>query len=135
MKGIEAIIAVILLLLITISVVGFAFLFFSRITTAGQAAENQTTEQLIQFSKQIGIDAYNGSQVTIRNTGTSTIGATEISIYVNGAPRVCNPAMSNLVAGSVQTCDYVRGVGASAACGGGQKLRVTSPANSLDVNC
>ena len=130
MKGISAVIAVILLLLITISVVGFAFLFFSRITTtAGQAAENQTQQQLIQFSKQVNIDASNTTSVTIRSIGTGTIAGGEIQVYVDGSPRTCVPALPNIPPGNVQTCDF------TPACPNGQKIRVVSPANSVEVNC
>ena len=130
MKGISAVIAVILLLLITISVVGFAFLFFSRITTtAGQAAENQTQQQLIHFSKQIGRDASSITSVTIRSIGTGAISGTEIQVYVDGSPRACVPALSSMPPGSVQTCNF------SPGCSAGQKIRVTSPANSIDTNC
>ena len=132
MKGIEAIIAVILLLLITISVVGFAFVFFSRITaTSGAAAENQTQQQIIQFSKQVGIDSYSSTSVAIRNVGTGTIGGGEVAVYITGAPVTCSPALGSIAPSTVQTCTF----GGGATCPAGSKVRVSGPANSVDQGC
>ena len=133
MKGIEAIIAVILLLLITIAVVGFAFVFFSRITsTAGAAAENQTSQQLIKSSKQINIDTFNSTGVSIRNTGTGTMDTTEIAVYIDGVARTCtwSGAGTAMAPGTVRTCLLTPGT-----CPPGSKFRVTSPSNSVDQSC
>jgi|SRR3989338_581801 len=130
MKGIEAIIAVILLLLITIAVVGFAFIFFSRITSsAGAAAENQTAAQTAQFSKRVSVDNFNATLVAIRNSGSAAVGPSEIQIYVNGAPRTCTPALTVITPGSVQVCNFVP------ACNPGSTLRLTAPGSSIDTNC
>ena len=130
MKGISAVIATILLLLITISIIGFAFVFFGRVTTTTtQSVENQTNQQLIQFSKQINVDNFNLTSVTIRATGTGTIGSSELQIYVDGSPRTCSPALTSITPGTVQTCNF------SPGCSSGSKLRVVSPANSIDINC
>lgn len=129
MKAISTLIAVILLLLITISVIGLSAVFFSRITsTASQAAQNETSEQLARLSKQVNIDAYNSTSVTIRSTGTGTIAASEIQVYVAGSPRTCSPALTAIAPGSIQTCNF------SPPCAG-QALRVTAPASSIEVNC
>ena len=133
MKGISAIIAVILLLLITIAVVGFAFVFFSRITsTAGSAAENQTQQQLIQFSKQLNIDTFNSTSVVVRNTGTGNMDTSEIAVYVDGAPKTCvwSGGGSTMPPSSVRTCLLAPGV-----CNPGSKFRVTGPSNSVDQAC
>lgn len=130
MKGISAVIAVILLLLITIAVVGAASGFFGRITSiAGQSAENQTSEQITRLSKQVTIDSSNSTSASIRNSGTSTLSAGEIALYVNGAPRTCSPALSSLSPGAVQTCNF------SPPCTQGQRIRVTTPGGSAEVNC
>ena len=132
MKGIEAIIAVILLLLITISVVGFAFLFFSRITTSTSAAsENQTTEQINKFAKQVGIESSSNTTVWVKNVGSATMnGVTELNLYINGAPRTCSPALGVMTPGNVSKC-----VWSGAACVSGDIIKITSPSNSVQVNC
>lgn len=132
MKGIEAIIAVILLLLITISVVGFAFIFLSRITTSSSAAaQNQTTEQLNKFAKQVNIESSTTTAVWIKNVGTGTMnGATEINVYINGGSRTCSPALGTMPPGNVSKC-----VWSGAACAAGDIIKVTSPSNSAQVNC
>lgn len=130
MKGISVVIASILMILITIGVIGFVYIFFSRITsTAGSAAQNQSEEQIAQFSKQILIDALNSTSVTIRNTGTSSIAPSEISVYADGSPRSCNPAISAIAPRSTQTCNF------SPPCTTGQKIKVSSPTNSMEESC
>ena len=130
MKGITAVIAMILLLLITIAVVGAAFTFFSGITsTASSAAQNQTSEQVSTISKQVRIDAHNTTSISIRSTGTGTMAGSEIAVFVDGAPRTCSPVLGTLVPGSLQTCNF------SPACVNGQRIRVTAPGNNAEVLC
>jgi flagellin-like protein len=71
MKGISTIIATIILVVITISLTGTAYLFFSG-TLGG------LTSGTISL-----IDA-EGYMVTIQNSGTSSINANDIRIFVNG---------------------------------------------------
>ena len=85
MKGITPVIAIVLLLMITISMVGFAFIWFQRISNILQ---NKTETGLEQQLEQITISIDNvdstGGSVTIRNTGTVTVQTSQIAIYVNG---------------------------------------------------
>jgi flagellin-like protein len=82
MKGISAVIAVILLLLITISITGIAFIFFSRMQQSVQnATERQLQQQTQQFGTQFTIEGANKNQVYVRNLGTSQL--TGLAFYVN----------------------------------------------------
>lgn len=82
MKGISAVIAVILLLLITIAISGFAFIFFARTSqTAQNATERQMENQVGQLSTRINIEGVNQNQVYIRNRGT--VPAQNLAFYVN----------------------------------------------------
>ena len=87
MKGITPIIAIVLLLMITVSMAGFAFIWFQRIgSIAMNATESGIIAQQQAAGKLIRIDnAKNGtdSEITIRNIGTYPIKKKEISIYVD----------------------------------------------------
>ncbi len=88
MKGITPVIAIILLLLITISMVGFAFVWFSRVTqsatTSGTAQINTITGN---SQKRLTFESYvqggaNAGKLYIRNSGTAQTLPAEISVYV-----------------------------------------------------
>ncbi len=72
-KGITPVIAIILLLLITISMVGFSFVFFQRTTeTAAQSGEEQMSQQLRLISSQIKIDNVGNGKIVVRNIGANS---------------------------------------------------------------
>lgn len=127
MKGITPVIAIILLLLITISMVGFAFVWFSRMTVG---ITNQTGEQIQQqiaaASKKVSIDSVTTANIWIRNIGTATIPIGEIGVYVNGAKVTCTWSGS-ISPGSVSAC----GVG----CSAGGTVRATAPGNYDERGC
>lgn len=120
MKGISAVIATILLLLIVVAIVGFAFGFFQRIfSTAATATENQTASTLNQIGQSVQIDAVAGTAVTVRNKGTVDIQGSTLAFYVNNVPRTCTIAGS-VAPGAVASCTL------NASCGTGSTLRVTT---------
>ena len=83
-KGITPVIAIILLLLITISMVGFAFVFFARTTsTSGAQIENATQQLVHQGSVRFSIDGMAENKIYIRNMGTNAIGQNTLSIYLD----------------------------------------------------
>lgn len=86
MKGITPVVATILLLLITIAVVGFAFGYFSTImTTVGTEAQEQAAQTTERLSKAIRIDSVGGTNLYVSNIGTRDINTTnELSVYVAG---------------------------------------------------
>ena len=133
MKGISAVIATILLLLITVAIIGLAFGFFGRITsTTSTATENQTTEQVNKLNKQISIESASTTAVWIKNAGTSTInGATELTVYINGVSRnPCVPALLSMTPLNVSKCSWT-----GAACVSGDIIKVASPANTVQTVC
>jgi len=84
MRGISAIIAVILLLMISIAITGFAYFFFSSTV---KTAANETSAQLEQTTSAFGenfvIESVSGYQVVIRNRGRNPLINTSISFYLN----------------------------------------------------
>jgi len=84
MRGITAIIAVILLLMISIAIVGFAYFFLTGVV---QTATNETSTQLEKqtstFGESFAVESVNGYQVVIRNRGTAPLKNSSISFYLN----------------------------------------------------
>ncbi len=137
-KGITPVIAIILLLLITISMVGFAFVWFSRVAqTATEQTEKQLQSDLSRQGKKIAIDNLQLStgvlegSVSIRNIGTSNIAAGDIKLYVNNAVQVGCDSLA-LAAGAVGSCDIDVNTCNSDS---GNTLRVTAPGNQDQVTC
>ena len=85
MRGISAIIAVVLILLITISLAAGSYLFLSatmsRTTTAAQQGISQT---MTQMAKSFSIEAVDGPRISIRNTGQAPL--SNFSVYVDNIP-------------------------------------------------
>lgn len=134
MKGITPIVATILLLLITISMVGFAFVWFNRV---GQLTTEQTQQQLqnqlSQQAQKIRIDAATTTVAAIRNIGTSSIPLAQITLFINSASRQCSPWVPaiDLAPGATATCTWT-----GAACVAGTDIiKVTAPGGSDSIKC
>lgn len=85
MKGVSSVIAAILLLLIIIAIVGFAFTFLAK--TAQQStigAETQLSNQQQHLSTSFQIESIDGNRVYVRNTGTAPLTSDQIVIFING---------------------------------------------------
>jgi flagellin-like protein len=134
-KGITPVIAVILLLLITISMVGFAFVWFQRVAiTTTSAVENQTRNILEKQQQVIKIDNIDSSsgtdtKVYIRATGTQSIPNSGLQVYVNGARQTCAWDLPTLNPGSIIKCTF------APVCTSGATLRVTAPGNLDETRC
>jgi len=131
MKGITPIIAIVLLLMITISMAGFAFIWFQRIgsialnaTEAGITAQQQSAGKLIRIDN---VDTTNG-KVTIRNIGTYTISKNEIMIYVDGAAITASCDKTSITPGQVMGCT----ADAIKTC---NVVKVTAPGNDDSYTC
>jgi len=136
MKGITPVIAIILLLLITISMVGFAFVWFSRVTSsAGAQIENSTLSQLRTQGQRISIENINpsGATVTVRNSGTVSIDQTELALYINnGIFPTCIGGWTptSMAPGGRMTCDFN-----ASACTSGYTVKVVAPGGQDVSTC
>jgi flagellin-like protein len=127
MKGITPVIAIILLLLITISMVGFAFVWFSRMAVGiTNQTEEQIQQQIAAAAKKVAIDSVTAGNIWVRNIGAASIPVGEISVYVNNAKVTCTWTGS-IAPGAVSAC----GVG----CAAGGKARATAPGNYDERGC
>ncbi len=92
MKAITPVIAIVLLLAITISIVAFSITYFQRLTSSGL---KKSTEQMenIEYGKNVVIDSVSTSgnlKVYLRWIGPKSVNASEIALYVDGNAVECN---------------------------------------------
>ncbi len=132
MKGITPVVAIILLLLITISMVGFAFVWFTRIgELTTQQTQAQLQSELDRQAQKVRIDAVTTTTVTIRNIGTKAIPEIQLTVFVDNVVKECTWSTSgDLAAGGSKTCTYT-----GACTAGTSTVRVTAPGNSDAVKC
>ncbi len=133
-KGITPVIAIILLLLITISMVGFAYVWFNRVlTSTTEKTSKQLDNQLDQQAKTIRIDNIGNQTINIRNTGSVTVLATDLSIYEGtNLLSVCVPDSDSIMPGAVltETCN------GKAFCDNPKPLiKVSAPGNQDVGSC
>jgi flagellin-like protein len=136
MKGITPVIAIILLLLITISLVGFSFIYFTRITEVSTTQiESQLTEQLNIQQQRITIEAVdNGEVITIRNIGSATIPNETIATFIDNTLVPCDFVGGDIAAGSVRSCNLTTS-GSTILCAASSSLRVSAPGGSDTYTC
>ena len=106
MKGITPVIAVILLLLITVSMAGFAFIFLQRsLESATSATGDQIQQQLTQQGQKVAIVTAVGSTVTLRASGTQSITVGSVAVLVNNSLTTSGNCPAVLqAAGAIFSC-------------------------------
>ena len=134
MKGITPVIAVILLLLITVSLVAFAFTWFTRVaTTAATGIENQTAKLLATKSVRIENAKVSGTttRIDLRNTGDVIINSGELAFYIEDGRVVGSLGCpASIAPGSVVTCSPP-----GVTCNATQSLRVSLPGGGDISTC
>lgn len=134
MKGITPVIAIILLLLITISMVGFAFVWFQRVAQQTQTStESQLAEQLSQQGQKVSIDNVDdtNNNITLRHIGTVATDTSKVTLYVNNARISCAwDAPGSWAAGAFKSC-----TAPAFACTGSLQIRVTAPGGPDATTC
>lgn len=135
LKGITPVIAIILLLLITISMVGFAFIWFQRVqTTMTNSTESELQQQLNKQGQKLIVDNVAGTSATFRSSGTSSVAMGSVGVYIdNVATTLTNlpcQAPNTLAPGAIITCTLAD------SCDAGSAIKVTSPGGYIDIaNC
>ncbi len=102
MHGVSEVIAIILILMITISLAGLAYMFMSTTmsdvtSSAGSTVDTTTSSMLTSFT----IESMDIAKVYVRNTGQNAL--TSLSVYVNNEPAVYNMTPTSVAAGAVGT--------------------------------
>ncbi len=101
MHGVSEVIAIILILMITISLAGLAYMFMSTTmsdvtSSAGSTVDTTTSSMLTSFT----IESMDIAKVYVRNTGQNAL--TSLSVYVNDEPATYN-VTTPIAAGAVGT--------------------------------
>ena len=104
-KGITPIIAMVLLLVITVSIAGFAMVFFSRtVTDTSNGVGNQTMAAVDMIGMKFSVDNIHQNVVYVRNEGTKPLSG--IAVYVNDIKAVTdNPTIAPGSVGAVTIDD------------------------------
>jgi flagellin-like protein len=102
MHGVSEVIAIILILMITISLAGLAYMFMSTTisdvtSSAGSTVDTTTSSMITSFT----IENMDIDKVYVRNTGQSVL--TDLSVYVNDEPANYNITPSSIASGAVGT--------------------------------
>ncbi len=135
MKGITPVIAIILLLMVTIVVIGFATGFFqSMINVAGSQLEEQTQQTTQQIAKVVTIDSAatvgSNTEVTVRASGSKDVPSSEISVFLDDAIQSCTFSPDPVVVGTTSTCTI-----SGQTCSSGTEVKVTSPGGEDTFEC
>ncbi len=123
MRGVSEVIAIILILMITISLAGLAYMFMSTTmsdvtSSAGSSVDTTTSSMLTSFT----IESMDVAKVYVRNTGQSAL--TSLSVYVNDEPATYN-VTTPIAAGVVGTITIYSFIP------DGATVKVTSPSGFI----
>ncbi len=102
MHGVSEVIAIILILMITISLAGLAYMFMSTTmsdvtSTAGSTVDTTTSSMLTSFT----IESIDVAKVYLRNTGQKPLES--LSVYVNDELATFNVTPSSIASGEIGT--------------------------------
>lgn len=127
MKGVSAIIAVILILMIVVALSALAWTWFSDIfgdltNRAGKSIMKQQQQIQKNFGLEVAVCQITGNvSFSIRNIGSGELQANQTSAYVNNFPaNIINNPSGTLVRGDTQ--QYIT---ENVTCSSGQLLKVT----------
>jgi uncharacterized protein YpmB len=125
MQGISTIIVTILLLMISVSLASFGYIFFTQVmsstTQAGTEAIEQVSTSLLAGMK---IDSISTNSVYVRNTGK--VNLTQFAVFVNDA-LVSSSAPSSVLPGDVATITL------SSSLNSGDVVKVTSGQGAIAI--
>ena len=106
MKGVSAVIVMILILLISVALTGLGYLFFTEVltsvTTAGEESISQSVTSMLSQMRIESVSAASNN-IYIRNTGK--VNLTDFTVYVNDGLVIPTSAPSSLAPGSVGTIE------------------------------
>ncbi|MEM5793225.1 MAG: archaellin/type IV pilin N-terminal domain-containing protein [Candidatus Aenigmatarchaeota archaeon] len=129
MKGVSAIIATILLLLITISLAGVAYMYMVGII----GGKTQKTISVFEPSCTVNAGGTRTIGFVISNDGTVAINTSstrnEIKVYINNQP--ISPNFQGTISLTPQNTTFVTISSATAITSGANRLLVISPSNSV----
>jgi len=131
MKGISQIIAVVLLLMISISLVSTASVWLRRIVgVAIFVIEKGISAQQSAGRKLIRVDNFDPrtNEIAIRNVGSMEISTNELAVYVNERLVSCNWSAPSFAPGEIVFCK----VEEMESC---ETIKVSAPGNTDQIPC
>jgi flagellin-like protein len=146
MKGVSAIIAVVLILMITVALAAMSYVWFTNVfqtlSESGTSSIAKTTGQL-QASFTIESARYlsgNNTSVSLRNTGVTSLDLSKVAFYLKGIPApVTTGPTGTLTEGQFTTTAFVlSNVTTGAICPGPTTLTATIAqgySQSVTVSC
>ncbi|MBI5061800.1 MAG: hypothetical protein HZB67_05825 [Candidatus Aenigmarchaeota archaeon] len=129
-KGITPVISIVLLLMITIALIGFAFVWFTKIWNIAAESGTQGVIGITESGqKSIQIENWDSTNglLTIKNMGTADISAGEIRLYIAGASSTACDDTAPLK-GRVDDCTGI-------TCNPGDELKAVGPSNYDTISC
>ncbi len=126
-KGITPVIAVILLLLITVALMGFAAVFFKLEPQTAVPDQTEHTSDVLRPG--VRIESVVGSSIAIRNIGSINVNPGTIALYVNAVLQATDCPLQTQAPNAVFAC------GLDAPCMAGDIIRATSPDNEDERIC
>jgi flagellin-like protein len=139
MKGVSAVIATILMLMIVIALAGMAYMYLIGMFTSRTAKTIDITDAGCRPLPGGTVNPVNGYYVSIKNLDVSTpVLVSELSVRIDGNlvtfnSTVC-PGATSIVGGATQNCDIAA---ASDKAGTFHRIRIVGPANAAEepANC
>ena len=132
LKGMSAVIAVVLILLITISLAAAGYLFFGSIMSSTTESASQSISQITTtITQDFNIESVRGEKIYIRNTGQGTLSG--FSVYIDD--RFVNATDVSIPPGEVRNItlydfiDYSRPRTLKVTTAGTMKTMTVGPAN------
>jgi archaellum component FlaF (FlaF/FlaG flagellin family) len=136
MKGISTILAMILIVIIVVALIGMTYTFaVGLFSTTANATQQQTNQVTSNMGKTVAIASAKCNpganyQITLRNTGSNTIGGGELSAFVDGTLININFG-AGLTSG--QIAPFTSTAPTAFSDGKSHTLRVSAPAGEVEA--
>ncbi len=133
-KGITPVIAIILLMMITIAMVGFTYVWMKRVfSSAANSTSSSLNEQQKAMGQKVTIIKASSSDgvLTIRNSGSYSIDTSpdksKLAVFVNGDAVTCNWYKDKINPGDTNNCTIT--------CSPGEEVDVNAPGGTDTATC
>lgn len=101
-KGITAVVAIVLLLMMTVGAAGMAYVFMSGLQQKTQESASGGIESLTESTSScISVDSVYGNKVYLKNCGNGVITGNSLLVYMDGAPINATMSPATITKGEV----------------------------------
>ena len=132
MKGMSAIITVVLLVIITVALVGVVATNFQSLTqSSAQQAQQQVEASSERLTQTVRIESASSDKVVVRSTGTTAIQTSKLAVFIDSVLTTCAWDLTSIGQDQLATCTY----DVSTTCSSGTEIKVTAPGNTHSTKC